>query len=195
LLINPLIVTNGTTYYYHSQFLEESFSFFPRNATINWSIRINATSLLGLNLSYVLALPNGSPLPSVAFFPSRTTNNFTTYYIPLEGDLYALVVVPHVFASFQVSSSGTILLLQFPPFNTSFYYDPSIGLAKLLGGAGAGAGENPSSNEEPLIIGVIVGGSVALLFVFGVSLLGLLAARWKQMRRVSLLTKLSQQQR
>jgi len=84
----------------------------------------------------------------------------------LEGDLYALVVVPYVFASLQVSSSGTVLLLLFPPFN-SHNYDPSIGLAKLLG-----AGDYSSSNDEPLIIGVAVGGSVALLFVFGVVLLG-----------------------
>jgi len=139
---------------------------------INWSIQSNASSLLGLNLSYVLALPNGSPLPSVPFFPSRTSNNLTTYYIPLEGDLYALVVVPHVFASFQVSSSGTVLLLQFPPFNSSLYCDPSIGLAKLLGG-----GDDSSSNDEPLIIGVAVGGSVALLLVFGVILLAVVVAR------------------
>jgi len=140
---------------------------------------------LGLNLSYVLALPNGSPLPSVPFFPSRTSNYTTTYYIPLEGDLFALLVVPHVFAS-QVSSSGTILL-QFPPFK-SLYYDPSIGLAKLLG-----AGDDSSSNDEPLIIGMAVGGSVAILLVFGVGLLGLLVARWKQKRRATLLTRLAHQ--
>jgi len=126
---------------------------------------------LGLNLSYVLALPNGSPLPSVAFFPNRTSNNLTTYYIPLEGDLYALVVVPYVFASFQVSSSATRLLLQFPPFNSSLYYDPSIGLAKLLGG-----GDDSSPNDEPLIIGVVVGGSMTL-FVFGVGLLAVVVAK------------------
>jgi len=187
-LLNPLLVTsqnNGTTYTYHSQFLEESFSFSPLTAVINWSIQSNA-SLLGLNLSYVLALPNGSPLPSVPFFPSRTSNYITTYYIPLEGDFFALLVVPHVFASFQVSSSGTILL-QFPPFNSSLYYDPSIGLAKLLG-----AGDD-SSNDEPLIIGVAVGGSVVLLLVFGVGLLGLLVARWMQKRQASLLTTLPHQ--
>jgi len=160
-LLNPLKVTsqnNGTTYYYHSQSLEESFFFFPHTATINWSIQINAISLLGLNLSYVLALPNGSPLLSTPFFPNRTSNNLTTFYIPLEGDLYTQVVVPYVFASFQVSSSATILLLQFPPFNSSFYYDPSIGLEKLIGG------DDSSSNDEPLIIGVVVGGEVQWLF-------------------------------
>jgi hypothetical protein len=104
---------NGTTYTYHSQSLEESFSFSPLTAVINWSIQSNASSLLGLNLSYVLALPNGSSLPSVPFFANKTSNCTTTYYIPLEGDLYALLVVPYALASLQVSSSGTVLLLQF----------------------------------------------------------------------------------
>jgi hypothetical protein len=120
-LLNPLIVTsqkNGTTYY-HSQSLEESFSFSPLTATIYWPIQINASSLLGLSLSYVIDLPNDSPLPSTPFFPNRTSKNSTTFFIPLGGDLYALLVVPYVFASFQVSCSGTRILLQFPPFNSS----------------------------------------------------------------------------
>jgi len=55
-VLNPLLVTNqnnGTTYTYHRQSLEESFSFSPLTAVINWSIQSNASSLFGLNLSYV----------------------------------------------------------------------------------------------------------------------------------------------
>jgi len=68
-----------------------------------------------------------------------------------------------------------------PPFYSSLFYDPSIGLAKLLGGEGGGGGRDDSFyNDEALIIAVFVGGSVALLFVFGVGLLVLLGARWNQ---------------
>ncbi len=180
-MLTPFIVTQTsqnetTTYTYYSQSLEESFSFSPLTANIQWSIQLNATSLEGFNLSYILSLPNGSPLPSVPFFPNRTYNYIMTYYIPLEGDLYALLAVPQL-ASGSVpvghSFQGSTLLLQFPPFNSSLYYDPSIGLAKLLGGGGGGS----SSDDEPLIIGVVVGGSVALLLVFGVILLALIIAK------------------
>jgi len=45
------------------------------------------------------------PLPSPTELPKSTT-----FYIPFKGDLNALLVVPHDFVSFQVSS-GTVLLL------------------------------------------------------------------------------------
>jgi len=68
-----------------------------------------------------------------------------------------------------VSALSTILLLQFPPSNSSLYYDPLIGLAELQGQKGS-----DSSNDEFLIIGVVLGGSAALL-VFGVILLVVMA--------------------
>jgi len=152
----------------------ESFSFSSLNASIKWSIQINTTFSQGLNLSYNLSLPNGSPLPSTPFFPNRTSNNITTYYIPLEGNLYAILeILQYASGSIPIGHSfqGSTLLLQFPPFHSSLFYDPSIELAKLLGGGG-----NPS-NDEPLIIGVVVGGSVALLLVFGVILLAVVIAK------------------
>jgi len=67
--------------------------------------------------------------------------------------------------SLQASSSRAILVLQFPPFKSSLFFNPSIGLAELLGEGG-----KPSSSDEALIIGVAVGGST-LLLVLGVLLL------------------------
>lgn len=72
------------------------------------------------------------------------------------------------------SFQGSTLVLQFPLFSSSLFYDPLIGRAKLLGGGGGGG---PTSSDEPLIIGTVVGSSVALLLVLGVLLLGVLVAK------------------
>jgi len=89
----------------------------------------------------------------------------TPHLLFLCGDLFALEILQFasgffpVGHSFQVSAFSTILL-PVPTFQL-LYNDPLIGLAKLLGQKG-----RDSSNDEFLIIGVVVGGSATLLLVF-----------------------------
>jgi len=173
-----------TTYTYLSDHsVQDSFSFSPQTAYIKWSIKINSAFSQGLNLSYVLSVPNGGFLPPGSFFPNRTSNNITTYYIPLEEDLYAvlkirqLAVVDNVSLPIDHLLQASRLVLQFPPFNSSLFYDPSIGLAQLLRG-----GES-SSNIELSIIGIVVAGVVFTLVVCGVLLLGAVIAKRKANRK------------
>jgi len=200
LFVNFFLVSHSvegetkTNIYHSDHSLQESFSFSCHSRTIGsltvppanikWSIWINSAFPQGLNLSYVLSLANGNPLPS-ALFVDRTSNYVTTYYLDLGGDLYALLKIDElalvdnvslpISHSLQASSSRTILVLQFPPFHSSLFYDPSIGLAELLGEGGT-----PSSSDEALIIGVAVGGSTLLLVLVVLVLITLVAmAKWK----------------
>jgi len=208
-LVSRSIEAETKTYIYHSDHsLQESFSFSPHSRTIGsltvppanikWSIWINSSFPQGLNLSYVLSLANGNPLPS-ALFVDRTSNYITAYYLDLGGDLYALLKIDELALvdnvslpirhSLQASSSRTILVLQFPPFKCSLFYDPSIGLAELLG-----EGSKPSSSDEALIIGVAVGSST-LLLVLGVLLLitSVAMIKWKKKYSESHLINLKNQ--
>jgi len=176
-----------------------SFSFSPLQrfigsitvppASIKWSISSN-TSQEGFNLSYTISLPNGSSLPSASFFPN-TTSQVTTYYIPLEGDLYALLevfqsaLVDNISLPISHSFQASTLLLQFPPFNSSLFYDPSIRLAELTGGG------KSSSNHDPLIIGAVVGGSVALLMVLGILLVAMATIKIRGRKKKAICVLLS----
>jgi hypothetical protein len=208
-LVSPSNEGETKTNIYHSDHsLQESFSFSRHSRTIGsltvppanikWSIWINSSFPQGLNLSYVLSLANGNPLPS-ALFVDRTFNFITTYCLHLGGDLYALLKIDELALvdnvslpirhSLQASSSRTILVLQFPPFKCSLFYDPSIGLAELLG-----EGSKPSSSDEALIIGVAVGSST-LLLVLGVLLLitSVAMIKWKKKYSESHLINLKNQ--
>lgn len=92
-------------------------------------------------------------------------------------------------------SAGTQLVLYIPPSACSssssgfVVYDPSIGLATLVGqGSSVGNGENPSpsslSHETVILISVVIGVPLFLLLVVGAHLLGaLLIVAWKKKRR------------
>jgi len=149
--------------------VQESFSFSAQQqqrtigsltvppANIKWSIERNSSFPQGLNLSYSLSLANGRPLSSAFFFTKTTSNGITTHYLNLEGNLFAVLEIePFALVdnislgidhSLQRSSSTTTLELQFPPFNCSLFYDPSLGLAQLLGGRG---GAEESLTRPPL---------------------------------------------
>lgn len=166
-LVSPSVQNDTTTYTYLSDHsVEESFYSKIPPTKIKWSISINSSFPQGLNVSYVLSLPNGSPLPPAPFFPNRTSNQITTYYLHLEGEFYALLnilqlaTVDGVSLPIGHSLQASTLVLQFPPFSSSLFYDPSIELGVLLQDVG-----EPSSNDEPLIIGVVVGGSVAFFIL------------------------------
>jgi len=181
-IVAQFIQNKTTTYIYYSTFyngqsLEESFSFSPVERTIGsltvpaksikWSVKVNTTSPFpqGFNTSYSLSLPDGSPLVSPShWFPNWTFNSITTYYIPLGGYLYAILEIPQlalvdntifipIGQSFNISSEETLFLLQFPPFDYSLDYDPSIALAELVT-------SSSSSSDEALIIGATIGGGV-----------------------------------
>jgi hypothetical protein len=180
--VAQFIQNKTTTYIYYSTFyngqsLEESFSFSPVERTIGslivpaksikWSVKVSATSPFpqGFNTSYSLSLPDGSPLVSPShWFPNWTFNSITTYYIPLGGYLYAILEIPQlalvdntnfipIGQSFNISSEETLFLLQFPPFDYSLDYDPSIALAELVT-------SSSSSSDDALIIGATIGGGV-----------------------------------
>jgi len=121
----------------------------------------------------LLSFPIGLPTT-----PQHTALVWEEISTLLKIDEFALVdnVSLPIRHSLQASSSRTILVLWFPPFKSSLFYDPSIGLAELLGEQGT-----PSSSDEALIIGVTVGSSTLLLvLVVLVLLITLLSMiKWK----------------
>jgi membrane-associated phospholipid phosphatase len=93
------------------------------------------------------------------------------------------VVVPLIGHSVNISSSvnGTtssdyVLVLQFPAFNRSLYYDPSLGLGVLLG-AQAGGGHTTSTSSSFLVVAVAVAIPVAVLAVIAALVIGTLLVR------------------
>jgi len=99
-----------------------------------------------------------------------------------------LAIVDNVSLPISHSLQASKLVLQFPPFNSSLFYDPLIRLAELLGGGGGGG---RSSNHEPLIIGLVVGVvSLALLLVLGAIIVDLVVQGKKKQHRRSKMASL-----
>jgi hypothetical protein len=78
------------------------------------------------------------------------------------------------------NGSGYALELQFPPFQQSVLYDPSLGLGVLLGGRDGSSGGG--SSDTGLVVGVSVAIPLAVAFVLAVVVAALVVA-WLRRRR------------
>jgi hypothetical protein len=128
--------------------------------------------------------------------------NMTTYLFPLHqqssssGALMAKVVVfdvaevdgevvPLVGHSVALSNGSSasggdyVLVLQFPAFSQSLYYDPSLGLSVLLG-AGKGGRSSSGGMSSSLFVAVGVAVPVAVVAVVAVALAGTLWQMWRR---------------
>lgn len=159
-------------------------------STIKWTILFNSSLPFtsGLQVPYEL----GGVLASN--ISRQTIGNSTTYYIPLQGssnlytslEVFDLALVDGIYRpishSIRASSdSMATLILEFPPFASSIYYDPILGLGILLG-------NKPSSDDETgLIVGVVVGVTAAVMLVITVIVIVVLVGviRSKRHRRSS----------
>lgn len=165
-----------------------SSSFSVPASTVKWTILVNTTFGFtnGLTIRYALTdlASQGSPATS-AQINSSTENGITTYYLPLvstfsnQATIAQVQVLDFAFAdgipapidqSILSSNSTFVLVMKFPPFASTLAYDPAIGLGVLLGSKSSSDGGG--SANLGLIIGVAVGGSIAVLFVITIIVLG-----------------------
>jgi hypothetical protein len=132
----------------------------------------------------------------LAAAPNKPSANMTTYYLTLSAtsgststnavalvELFDVALVDGVPVTIQhtievvsvdETSAAYELILAFPPFNDSLYYDPSIGLGVLLGetdrddGAGGGSGDDNTA----LVVATAVAVPVAVVVVITVAIVG-----------------------
>jgi hypothetical protein len=75
------------------------------------------------------------------------------------------------------------LVLAFPAFNRSLFYDPSIGLGVLLGSSGGRKGDGTTGGDDVgLIVGVVVAIGVAAVVVVAVVVAGVALGLWRKRR-------------
>ncbi|ELR18085.1 uncharacterized protein ACA1_367650 [Acanthamoeba castellanii str. Neff] len=173
--------------------------------SVKWSLNFtsNVDAAKGITLRYRLSdLSNSSatgPAGQLAVV-RRSDNtpraNMTSYYLAVPSSSTsagAVVMVVEVFdvalvddAAFEPiahavdvvrGSNGDHyeLVLAFPAFNRSLFYDPSIGLGVLLGSGGGG-------DDVGLIVGVVVAVGVAAVVVVAVIVAGVAIAVWRKRR-------------
>jgi hypothetical protein len=83
------------------------------------------------------------------------------------------------------SSSDYVLVLRFPRFNHTLYYDPSLGLGLLLGGSKDNGGKTSSSGSSFLVVAVAVAVPIAVVVVVVVVISGTVAIKWRQKRNAA----------
>lgn len=146
---------------------------------VKWSVNINTTTAFPDGMSFNYQLKSLSSLQGDALAPSQditktNSQNITTYYLPLSSSSSSSSTVNNYVVALELfdvalvdgdylpithnltygnTSTGYSLLLQFPSFNSSLYYDPSVGLGVLVSGSGSGGG---GSNNNILIVAVAV---------------------------------------
>lgn len=152
----------------------------------------------------------GSPLAvatneKIVRRPSTPKSGMTTYYVPLfklsptstavaEVVLFDVALVDgraagisHDIVAVNAADITSVLeyavVLEFPPFETSLYYDPSLGLGVLLG-SGSESSSGGDGNTG-LIIGVAVTVPMAIVVVVAVVTAGVGIAWWQRRARVN----------
>jgi hypothetical protein len=176
-------------------FTTSGLSSAPASHTTQWSsVRYRLAGLLqsssGADNATTLSAATNRPITSRANTP---TAGLTSYYVPLfvsdtktKTRSTTVSVVTATVVLFDVAivdgSSATIrhaitavavngsteyeVVLEFPPFERSIFYDPSIGLGVLLGSKDDGSGGvGGDSANVGLIVGVAVAIPVALVVV------------------------------
>jgi len=85
------------------------------------------------------------------------------------------------------------LVVQVPPFNKSFEFDPTLSIGTLLGGASSSSSSRNGGFSMYIIIGVTVGVVVAAAFIVVVAAIGLIITRRrKKAARARVLSALRQ---
>lgn len=146
-----------------------------------------------------LSTSTDQPITSRADTPAP---GLTTYYVPLFKKTESTTVVVAAVVLFDVAlvdraaadirhrivavavNTTTIeyeVVFEFPPFNESLFYDPSLGLGVLLGADrdGSGGVGGGGSDNTGLIVGVAVAIPVAVVVVVAVIAAGLYVA-WRR---------------
>ncbi len=175
----------------------------PSHAT-QWStVRYRLAGLLTSSANGTTPALSASidrPITSRADTPAP---GLTTYYVPLFEKTKSTTVVVAAVVLFDVAvvdraaadirhhivavavNTTTIeyeVVFEFPPFNESLFYDPSLGLGVLLGADRDGSGGvGGGSDNTGLIVGVAVAIPVAVVVVAAAIAAGLFVA-WRRRR-------------
>jgi len=133
--------------------------------SLKWAIIFNTSEPFphGLNITYQLPVLSSMSQPTGRAFYSITSGEITTYYISFGNNVAQLEVfgiatmdgrdkaIEHSVVPIS-SSSGALLELQFPAFQSSLYYDPILSVGVLVGSQSGN-----SSNNTILIVAAVVG--------------------------------------
>jgi hypothetical protein len=100
----------------------------------------------------------------------------------IDDQVAPLTLVDLTPAAGAATNASCVLEFVFPPFTSSVVYDPSLGLGVLFGRSSSADGDDGSSSDVALIVGVTVAVPVALALVAAVVVLSLVVTRWRMLR-------------
>jgi hypothetical protein len=180
------------------QIFSNSSSSLPTN-TAGLTIRYSLSGLLFTNGTITLSsssagitTQSNSPRANMTtyllplFSTSTSTSSNTTIIAQVEVfdvvlvDGTTLVSLNHSITAPSSSSSTFVLELQFPSFNQSLLYDPSLSLGTLLGADSGRSGGGGGGDNVGLIVGVAVAVPVAVAVVVAVIVAALVVAWWRR---------------